>query len=281
MSSAGIDTNVNIIINAEDNASSVVSSTTQTIEQRFKAHRTQLKAVRMEYELNHRGLLTTMRAMQSVGMVVNRAVSIYNSWNLMQLRIQTANKNLADSQRNLNQIIDEYGMGSPEHIRALEEEAKMKKEVADASNDAKIQFGLMVISMIADTTRIVTSVIPRLRLLLGMIKTINRTPVITPTTPIGTPTPIVSPTSSKNKVGKAIGIGGPAITGITGGFLIHDYVMGPGFNNSIEEKAYEEYASGSSGFESPATFILNLSVRTQREATQIVDNFFKTFAGGQ
>ena len=275
MSSAGIDTNVNIIINAEDNASSVVSSTTQTIEQRFKAHRTQLKAVRMEYELNHRGLLTTMRAMQSVGMVVNRALSIYNSWNLMQLRIQTANKNVSDSQRDLNQILDQFGRDSPEFRRAIEANKQALEDQKKAQDEARLGMALMVISMIADSTRIITTVIPRLRLLLGMVKTINRTPVITPTTPIGTPasTAIAGAGASATS---ALGMAGAGAIGAVGGYAIAQELIFPEIAKNDKQFA-EKWEKSKQGDQ----YIVNVIVNTWDQAKQALDNAYKTFTGGQ
>jgi len=280
MSSAGVDTNVNIKINAEDNASGVVNSTTQNLENRFKAHRTQLRMVRMEYELNHRGLITTMRAMQSVGMVVNRAISLYNSWNLIQLRLQTTSKNLADAQRNLNQTLDEFGAGSPEANRALEEKTQLEKDMADASRDAQIQYALMVVSLIADSTRIATSVIPRLAQLRGLIRSINSTPVspALPMTPGG-------------GFGGGKGLGGKLLTGgafvgtAVAGYEVGQYVgkqaitsAGGDPNKTGAENAYNEYAQNKPGI---FTWVLNLQVKTEQEARKVLDNFFNTFSGGQ
>ena len=277
MSSAGVDTNVNIKINAEDNASGVVNSTTQNLENRFKAHRAQLRMVRMEYELNHRGLITTMRAMQSVGMVVNRAISLYNSWNLIQLRLQTTSKNLADAQRNLNQTLDEFGAGSPEANRALEEKAQLEKDLADASRDAQIQYALMVVSLIADSTRIATSVIPRLAQLRGLIRSINSTPVSPAMPSVGGKGAglIGGVAGTLGKIGA--GVGGAVI-----GYEAYQNFMKPEMSKDpfwaekfrVQEENTKKFEKD---VQNASSYVLNLIVNSPAQAKQAIDNFFNTY----
>ena len=277
MSSAGVDTNVNIKINAEDNASGVVNSTTQNLENRFKAHRAQLRMVRMEYELNHRGLITTMRAMQSVGMVVNRGISLYNSWNLMQIRTQTASKNLADAQKDVNQAMNEFGIGSPEYIRALERQSEATKADADASRDAKIQFALMVVSLIADSTRIATSVIPRLAQLRGLIRSINRMPVSPAMPSVGGKGAglIGGLAGTLGKIGA--GVGGAVI-----GYEAYQNYIKPEMNKDpfwaeksrVQEENTKKFEQD---VQNAGTYIVNVIVRTQQEAKNVLDNFFNTY----
>ena len=278
MSSAGVDTNVNIKINAEDNASGVVNSTTQNLENRFKAHRTQLRMVRMEYELNHRGLITTMRAMQSVGMVVNRAISLYNSWNLIQLRLQTTSKNLADAQRNLNQTLDEFGAGSPEANRALEEKTQLEKDMADASRDAQIQYALMVVSLIADSTRIATSVIPRLAQLRGLIRSINTT-----RSPVSPAMPSVS--GKGGGIGGGLGTAGQIVSGVGGallGYEAYQNFMKPEMSKDpfwaekfrVQEENTKKFEKD---VQNASSYVLNLIVNSPAQAKQAIDNFFNTY----
>ena len=277
MSSAGVDTNVNIKINAEDNASGVVNSTTQNLENRFKAHRAQLRMVRMEYELNHRGLITTMRAMQSVGMVVNRGISLYNSWNLMQIRTQTASKNLADAQKDVNQAMNEFGIGSPEYIRALERQSEATKADADASRDAKIQFALMVVSLIADSTRIATSVIPRLAQLRGLIRSINRMPVSPAMPSVGG--------GAGGMIGGGLGTAGQIVSGAGGallGYTTYHGVFKPQMSKDpfwaekfrVQEENTKKFEQD---VQNAGTYIVNVIVRTQQEAKNVLDNFFNTY----
>ena len=277
MSSAGVDTNVNIKINAEDNASGVVNSTTQNLENRFKAHRAQLRMVRMEYELNHRGLITTMRAMQSVGMVVNRGISLYNSWNLMQIRTQTASKNLADAQKDVNQAMNEFGIGSPEYIRALERQSEATKADADASRDAKIQFALMVVSLIADSTRIATSVIPRLAQLRGLIRSINRMPVSPAMPSVGG--------GAGGMIGGGLGTAGQIVSG-AGGALLGYSVYHGAFKPQMSKDPFwaekfrvqeENTKKFEQDIQNAGTYIVNVIVRTQQEAKNVLDNFFNTY----
>ena len=277
MSSAGVDTNVNIKINAEDNASGVVNSTTQNLENRFKAHRTQLRMVRMEYELNHRGLITTMRAMQSVGMVVNRGISLYNSWNLMQIRTQTASKNLADAQKDVNQAMNEFGIGSPEYIRALERQSEATKADADASRDAKIQFALMVVSLIADSTRIATSVIPRLAQLRGLIRSINRMPVSPAMPSVGG--------GAGGMIGGGLGTAGQIVSGAGGallGYELYQNYMKPEMSKDpfwaekfrVQEENTKKFEKD---VQNASSYVLNLIVNSPAQAKQAIDNFFNTY----
>ena len=278
MSSAGIDTDVNIRINAEDNASGVVNSTTLNLENRFKAHRAQLKMVRMEYELNHKGLLTTLRAMQSVGMLVNRAISLYNSYTLTQIRTKDAVRRVAESERDLAMIRAEFGENSPQFRRAEEERIKALEDEKRATDEARIGYVLMVASLVADSSRIVTTVIPRFRALLNILRAIKTVGSVPSTTPIGTPT-----FSGKGKRG----LGGKFLTGgaITatalasfeaGQYMGNEAIKlaGGDPNKSGVENAYNEYAQNKEGI---FTWILNLQVKTEREARRVLDNFFNTY----
>ena len=284
MSSAGVDTDVNIRINAEDNASSVVNSTTLNLENRFKAHRAQLKMVRMEYELNHKGLLTTLRAMQSVGMLVNRAISLYNSYTLTQIRTRDAVRRVAESERDLAMIRAEFGENSPQFRRAEEERIKALEDEKRATDEARIGYVLMVASLVADSSRIITTVIPRFRSLLNILRAIKTTGSIPSTTPIGTPT--TSPSVS----GKGGG-GGSAWKNAGKGALGTALLFGAGelYQLGIEQERKNNPTSPTYNYmqqqkqkqlediQNGASYVLNLIVNSTNEAKREVMNFFNTY----
>lgn len=167
--SSSVDTDVNITINAKDNASSIVDSATKKINKNWKEMHDQQRAVRREFELNNRGLVTTARAIQSVGSMVNRAISLYNTWNIMQIRVQDANRNVYESQQDLNEVLDEYGQDSPQFRKALEANQRALEDQKKAQDDAKLGMGLLVTSLAADATRIITDVVPKFKTLRAVI----------------------------------------------------------------------------------------------------------------
>lgn len=159
---SSLDADVNIILNAEDRASPQVAAAVKNMNTSWRDHLSQQRAVTRSYEIQNKTLFTTARAVQSVGSVVNRVLSIYNSFTLTQIRLQDAARNSADSLIDYNEALARFGQDSPEVVKAHERRIQTLKDEKEASDQARIGYALMAVSIIADTTRIVTSVIPRL-----------------------------------------------------------------------------------------------------------------------
>ncbi len=162
---SSIDADVNIILNAEDRASPEVASAVKNMNASWRDHLNQQRAVTRSYEIQNKTMFATARAVQAVGSVVNRAISIYNSFTLTQIRLQDAARNSAESIKNYNEAVIRFGEGSPEAIKAQEAMTQILKDQKEAQDQAKLGYALMATSIIADTTRLFTSVLPKLRIL--------------------------------------------------------------------------------------------------------------------
>jgi len=140
MSAGSIDADVNIKINAEDNATVVVESAARKINRQWRELRLEQRAVQQSFELSNRRFTATSRLLQSTTSIVGRAQSAFNTYQLSQLRVQTATKNAADAQRDLNDAIVEFGVGSPEAIEAARRNTETMKELERANRDAALAF---------------------------------------------------------------------------------------------------------------------------------------------
>lgn len=84
--SATLDADVNIILNSKDHASEVVEEATKRINKSFRQMRAENRALTGAFELQHRSLMQAGRAIHTLGSVAQRAISIFNTWQLMQIR---------------------------------------------------------------------------------------------------------------------------------------------------------------------------------------------------
>lgn len=162
MSSGSVDADVNIILRADDQASGTVDSATKSINANWKQMNDVQRAAGREFQVNHSQLFALGRAMTATGRIVDHSISLFNSYNLMQLRLETATQNTADAQERLAQAIAQYGPNSTEAIKAAKDLKKVQDEAKKASDEARIQFALMVASAVAQSGTLVTTVIPRL-----------------------------------------------------------------------------------------------------------------------
>lgn len=158
-----INADVEIEINARDNASSVVDRSTKSINKSWKEMHDQQRAVRREFELNNRGLVTGSRAVQAFGSQINRMIGLYQTWTLINIRTQDANRNASDAVQNYMEILDQFGSNSPEAERALKRMNEALEEQKKAAMDARLGIFLLVGSFAASATRLVTDVLPKLK----------------------------------------------------------------------------------------------------------------------
>lgn len=167
---SSLDADVEIILHAEDRASSEVTNAVKRMSASWRDHQTQTRAVTRSYEMQNKTMFATARALQSVGNVVNRAISIYNSFTLTQIRLQDAARNSTEATINYNEAVARSGEGSPEAIKAADARTQALKAEKEATDQATIGYAFMVISIIADTTRLMTSVVPRLKGLIALTR---------------------------------------------------------------------------------------------------------------
>lgn len=212
-----LDADVNIILNAKDNASDVVNDAVKRINSSYRDMTRQQRSVGQAFELNNRRLFQTMRGIQTVGNMANRMVGIYQAWNIQQIRNADLARDLAEAQRDVNRSIVEFGIGSEEHVKAMEEEARLKQEIQNANFQTAFSYIFMA-------TSIVGSVIPAIKKLVPHVRVLNRT-MGEGVGAYKSPTAGLKQTIGPNK--PKIGIGGKAALGGLGilGSLIAEDIM--------------------------------------------------------
>lgn len=159
----GISTDVNINVDATTPAVEKIDDATKRINQNWVAMRNQQRAVQREFELNNRTLVQTGRLLNTVGSIVQRVISVYNTWQLLQIRNQLATRNLADAQRDLRETFIEFGGTSREYQDALERVSREQEEMKRLADETRIAYALMVISILAQSGRLITGVVPKLK----------------------------------------------------------------------------------------------------------------------
>ncbi|HVI41533.1 MAG TPA: hypothetical protein VM577_12850, partial [Anaerovoracaceae bacterium] len=153
---------VGIRLTAEDDASATVDSAVTNINNSYKDFISTTRTASREYITNNQTLFELGRTMQSVGRVTDKAISLFNSYNLMQIRISSATQNVADAQEKLAEAIAQYGPSSSEAEKAGKDLQKQQEALKKATEDAQIQFALMVASSVAQSGTLISTVIPRI-----------------------------------------------------------------------------------------------------------------------
>ena len=167
------DADVNITLTATDQASTTVSSATQNINSQFRAMVQTQNAAGRSFLVGNQSLYAYGRAAQSVGRIVDKGISLFNSYNLMQIRIAQATQTNTDAQENLAEAIAQYGQNSPQAQKAAEAATQAQTDLTKATQQAEVQFALMVASMVAQSGTMITTVIPRLTALAASLKAVN------------------------------------------------------------------------------------------------------------
>lgn len=162
MSTGETDADVKITLTADDQASSTVDSATAQINASFRTMTQTQNAMGRSYLVNNQSVFALGRAMQSTGRIVDRSLALFNSYNLMQLRISSTAQTAIDAQENLAQVIAQYGANSIQAQTAADQLQKAQAAATKASQDAAVQFALMTASMVAQSGTMIVTVIPRL-----------------------------------------------------------------------------------------------------------------------
>ena len=195
------DADVKITLSANDQASGTVQSATQQINSSFRSMTQSQNAAGRSFLVSNQGLYAYGRAAQSVGRITDKAISLFNSYNLMQIRVTQATQANTDAQETLAETIAQYGANSPQAQTAAEAAAKTQADMAKAAEDAQVQFALMVASSVAQSGTLVTTVIPRLLALSSAIKGVS----------------IASGVNAAVNVAAGGGVGAGALGGAAGG----------------------------------------------------------------
>jgi hypothetical protein len=113
---------------AEDRASDSVQSAVTRINSRYRDFRNTQRAVGRGFELEHQGFSNTIRSLTTVGRVAHTATSIFQRYNVMQLRMEQGARSLKRAQSDLSEAISKYGANSAQAAKAsanlTEEQAK-------------------------------------------------------------------------------------------------------------------------------------------------------------
>lgn len=184
---SSIDTDVNIILNAEDNASATVDQATKRINTSFNKMQAQNKALTRSWDLQHQSLFKTMQVMRSLGSIATRSLGVFNSLLLMQIRNGQTARNLRDAIRDANEAYREFGPASEQYSKAMENVKDIQEDMKNETIQNTLQYATMA-------TVILTSVVPALNKVVGRLNLLKKASITsTPAkTPIGTPTPGVT-----------------------------------------------------------------------------------------
>lgn len=250
-----VDSDVVINLTVNDQATQKIASSTDKINQRFRAMKNEQRAVARQFELNNRTFVATARAIQSVGNIALRGVAVWQAYQIGQIRTANAVKNVRDAQRELNEAM--IG-GDPEEIRkATENLADANDELAKSISDANIGMlvnGVVVLGMLANIVKVIPKIGQMSQSFLGLRNSIKATNVQmnkfsssgqpigssgkpatpTPKTPIGTPAntnPKTTPSTPKGttiKGGGGIGAVGSKLgaVGMVAPFIEDAILMG-------------------------------------------------------
>ena len=166
MSSAGtIDADVNITINADDHATVQVESAAKRINRQWREMRLEQRAVQQSFELSNRKFTATARVLGQMGTVMLRLQSVFNTYQLMQIRGQDTARNLAEANRRVTESIIEHGHASQEAIQAQEQADEMKRQSEQEGIDRLIGIGTMA--------GVLATTVGRIPGLTGAIKTLG------------------------------------------------------------------------------------------------------------
>jgi hypothetical protein len=229
---SSIDPDVNINLNAQDNASPVIDNSVKNIDRSFIQMRNGLRANERSFYLQHQSIFKFNQVMGNLRTITGAGINIMNTLLLTQIRNQAAAKNLRDATRNVTDAQVEFGIGSKEHIKALEEQNEVIKE----NEHAVIQDTLAWVQM---GTYLASTILPLLIKIGSRMRGINKIPSMGAGG--STPSSTITPGTGAGTAGKGSGrfgglrggILGSIITGgLIAGGLAYDYFTNPSNENS-------------------------------------------------
>ena len=194
----------------QDNSTQPMISSLEKTNLAWKRVRDETKAVQRQFEVNNRTLVATQRVFHTVNSVLRTGMQIYQTYTLMQIRAQDATRNLADSTKNLNDTIAEFGFNSKEAHDVLQQQKKDAEDLAKTNTDNLVGSIWLVVTAISAVFTAATSAIPRVKQLLSLGRKI-----IPSKAPIETTVPSAKGRGLDAKIGRSVGIG----TGISSGVL--------------------------------------------------------------
>ena len=207
---SSLESEVIINFNAQDNASPVIDNSVKNIDRSFIQMRNGMRANERSFYLQHQSIYKLNQVMGNLRTITGAGINVMNTMLLTQIRNAAAAKNLRDATRNVTDAQVEFGIGSKEHIKALEEQNEVIKE----NEHAVIQDTLAWVQM---GTYLASTILPLLIKIGSRMRGINRIPMIGSTG--ATPFPqtmgtsgggggsATQSTSKRAIVGRGIGVG--------------------------------------------------------------------------
>ena len=211
---SSIDPDVNINLNAQDNASPVIDNSVKNIDRSFIQMRNGMRANERSFYLQHQSIYKLNQVMGNLRTITGAGINVMNTMLLTQIRNTEAARNLRDAQRQANESfasgdMDQYA----KDMEAVNEIIEDQKNQVIQDTLAWVQMGLYLTS----------TILPILIKIGARMKGINRTPMIGSTG--ATPFPqtmgtsgggggsATQSTSKRAIVGRGIGVGAGGAVG--------------------------------------------------------------------
>lgn len=168
---SSVDADVNINLNAQDNASQPIDNSVKNIDRSFVQMRNGMRANERSFYLQHQSVYKLTQVMGSLRTITGAGINVMNTMLLTQIRNQAAAKNLRDALRDQSDAFAEFGPNSREFADSQERVNEVIKEQKDQvvqDTLAWIQMGLYLTS----------TILPVLTKIMSRMKGINRTPMM-------------------------------------------------------------------------------------------------------
>jgi len=208
MSIGNLDADVAINLEFNDNATAKVDASTKSINKNWRDMRDQQRAVGRQFELNHRTFTQTARSIEAVGHIANRVVNAYQALQLANIRLNDAQREQRDLQRQINEAIREGDLEKAADLTL--DQKKAADEASRAVFDlafAYVFMGTAIASAAASISR---------KLLPALAKISGKTGPIPSTTPTAGGANIPKGTGAKGK----FSLGGAGKVGLGAAGLI-------------------------------------------------------------
>lgn len=198
---SSLDADVNIRLNAEDNASQPIDNSVKSIDRSFIQMRNGLRANERSFYLQHQSIYKLNQIMGTLRHVTGAGIQVMNTMLLSQIRNQQAAKNLRDAIRDQSDAFAEFGAGSREFSDAQERVNEVIQEQKDQVIQDTLQWITLGSYLVGTILPVITKIASRMK---GTtVPTIPTVPVpVTGSTP---PVPVAGSIPTPAKPGGFVG----------------------------------------------------------------------------
>ncbi len=158
---ASIRAEASVIISAENRATQVVESAGDQIRKEFKAIRDEAQLTRMSFEVSNRSLVAFERVLNRVGRAASDLTSLYTKYNVMQLRLSDAARNVKEAEEDRARALAAFGPASEEAAEAQKAYEQATRDAERASTESKlamIAMGLEGASAIGNLIKLIPQI---------------------------------------------------------------------------------------------------------------------------